>query len=90
MPLITEITQKVFNSETIDRGSLVYARHQSWEEGKGGFVTAISEKEISIQYYSGIGSIKNHFTISSEDIGQWEIRWSKDLLLIEDNMEERI
>lgn len=77
------ITQPVamFDLSQIKRGDLLYGKHSSWEHGKSGFVTAVTEKELIVQYHPGIGNVTNHFTIpvSEATSGDWEIRWSADM-----------
>jgi hypothetical protein len=81
MALISDTTTKIFDVSQIPPGTLMFARHRSWQHGIGGFVTSITEKEISVQYYPGISNMTNHFFIPCREAaaGQWEMRWSKDL-----------
>lgn len=60
---------------------MLYAKHHSWEDGKTGFVTSVTEKKLVVQYHPGIGNVTNHFFVSVDDViaGKWEIRWSSDL-----------
>ena len=60
---------------------MLYAKHHSWEEGKTGFVTSVTEKKLVVQYHPRIGNVTNHFFVSVDDViaGKWEIRWSSDL-----------
>ena len=84
MGLLTDSGGKVFDTGAIRRGCLVYARHQSWPEGKAGFASAVTEKEIIVQYHPGIANVTNHFFIHAAEVaaGQWELRWSDDLVEI--------
>jgi len=72
---------KVFDVSVIKRGDLLYAKHKTWQEGKRGFVTAISGAEIIVQYHPGIGNVTNHFFLPADEVvaGEWEVRWSRDL-----------
>lgn len=81
MALITEKPESVFDTSEIKAGYLLYAKHFSWKEGIGGFVTAVTEKEIVVQYHPGIGNVTNHFIMQAKDVaaGDWEIRYSADL-----------
>ena len=45
MLIVKEPTEK-FNTEEIRRGTLVYAKHKTWENGEKGFVTTASEDEV--------------------------------------------
>lgn len=86
MALIIKKNTEAFDTTQIKRGCLCYARHQSWLEGKGGFMIAVSEQEIIIQYHPGIGNITNHFSIQAQEVaaGAWEFRWSEDLKVIKE------
>lgn len=81
MALVIEQPVASFDLTQIKRGDLLWGKHYTWNEGKAGFVTAATEKEIVVQYHPGIGNVTNHFRIPvSEAIdGQWEIRWSVDM-----------
>lgn len=84
MALIVKKNSEVFDTAQIKRGCLCFARHQSWPEGRCGFATAVTEREIMVQYHPGIGNITNHFSVLAQDVaaGQWEFRWSDDLKVI--------
>lgn len=81
MPLIIDSVSRMFDPEQIRKGMLVYARHSSWTEGKGGFVTAAMPHEIAVQYYPGMSNVTNHFFIKADEVadGRWELKWSEDL-----------
>lgn len=81
MELIITQPVPVFDLSQIKRGDLLYGKHYSWDEGKAGFVTAATEKTLTIQYHPGIGNVTNHFHIPVDSViaGDWEIRWSMDM-----------
>lgn len=81
MGLLINSDAKVFDTSIIQRGCLVYGRHKSWKEGKAGFVSAVTEREIIVQYHPGIANVTNHFFIPADEAaeGKWELRWSDDL-----------
>lgn len=56
-------------------------KHRTWPEGKAGFVTSATEKELIVQYHPGIGNVTNHFRIPIDEAvdAQWEIRYSHDM-----------
>ena len=85
MALIVEGTGTVFDTDSIGKGWLIYAKHESWDEGKVGYVTGISEDKMIVQYHPQIGNITNHFQIKASDVaaGEWEVRWSEDLTEVE-------
>lgn len=60
MGLIVDSVSKVFDTAQIEKGYLVYAKHRTWTEGKAGFVTAVTEKQITVQYHPGIANVTNH------------------------------
>lgn len=81
MALVVEQPTATFDLNEIAKGDLVYGKHYSWMEGKAGFVTSSTEKELIVQYHPGIGNVTNHFRIPVDEAvdGQWEIRYSKDM-----------
>ena len=81
MALIIEKYAAAYDLTQIKCGNLIYGRHRTWDKGKAGFVTAATEKQLTVQYHPGIGDITNHFIIPAWEAadGQWEIRWSADL-----------
>lgn len=81
MALITEKPESVFDTSEVKTGYLLYAKHFSWKEGIGGFVAAVTDKEIVVQYHPKIGNVTNHFIMQAKDVavGDWEIRYSADL-----------
>lgn len=86
MALLTEKPAAAFDLTQIGRGCLLWAKHFSWDEGKAGFVTAATENRLIAQYYPGIGNVTNHFIIPVSEAadGQWEIRWSADMALVQE------
>lgn len=79
--LLIDRQETLYDLTQIRPGCLLYARHCTWDSGRAGFVTAITEKNLTVQYHPGIGNVTNHFHIpvSEAAAGQWEIRWSFDL-----------
>lgn len=75
------VPDTAFDFSQIREGYLLYGKHFSWEKGKSGIVTSVTEKQLTVQYHPGIGNIRNHFFLPfSEVVNQeWEIRWSADL-----------
>lgn len=70
-----------FNTEEIRRGTLVYARHKTWDRGEMGFVTSAKEDEVIVQYPPAIGNVTNHFFLPAKEVanGDWELRYSNDM-----------
>lgn len=81
MALIIEQPVAAFDLSEIKRGYLLWGRHNTWNEGKAGFVTSATENQLIAQYYPGIGNVTNHFIVPVSEVaeGQWEIRWSADM-----------
>lgn len=81
MALVIDATTEKFDLSKLTKGALVFARHRTWPEGKGGFLTSVTEQELIVQYYPGMSCITNHFYLLADEVaaGEWEIRWSKDL-----------
>ena len=86
MALIMEKPTAAFDMSQIKRGDLLWGKHCTWNEGKEGFVTTATEQQLIVQYYPGIGNVTNHFVIPVSEVidGQWEIRWSTDMIEIKE------
>lgn len=84
MDLIVEKPAIAYNLSQIQPGYLVYAKHNTWDFGKAGFVTSITEKQLMVQYHPGIGNVTNHFHIPVSEVAanEWEIRWSADMVKV--------
>lgn len=82
MALIVDSITKVFDTAQIKKGYLMYAKHRSWPDGRGGFVTAVTDKQITVQYHPGIANVTNHFFLQADEVaaGEWEVRWSADMI----------
>lgn len=78
--LLVNIEKSTFNTAEIQRGTLVCAKHQTWEEGQPGIVTDVSEDLIRVQYLPFIKNVLNHYFIPVSEVvnGEWEIRYSPD------------
>lgn len=81
MQLVIEKPVIAFDPAHIKPGYLFYGKHRSWEEGKAGIVTSVTDKQMIVQYYPGLANITNHFIIPAEEIaaGEWDVRWSADM-----------
>ncbi|MCI9357711.1 MAG: DUF5026 domain-containing protein [Lachnospiraceae bacterium] len=78
--LVIDTDRQVFNLDEICRGTLIYARHSTWQEGQTGIVTEASEDVIRVQYPPAIQNVLNHYFIPAKEAaeGEWEIRCSND------------
>jgi len=81
MALVIEKPAAAYDLTQIKPGYLFYGRHRTWDEGKSGIVTSVTEKQLTVQYYPGIANVTNHFVIPAEEIiaDEWEVRWSADM-----------
>jgi len=84
MQLVIDKVNKVFDIQLVNKGCLIYAKHKTWVEGKAGFITAVKDAELTVQYYPGIGNVTNHFFLPVSEVaaGEWEVRWSNDLMAV--------
>ena len=82
--LIIRNPTNVFDTEEIQRGTLIYVKHKSWSKGEQGFVVSVTGNKVTEQYQPQIGNVTNHFFIYADEVanGDWEIRYSKDMQTI--------
>ena len=59
--LIIRNPTNVFDTEEIQRGTLIYAKHKSWSNGERGFVVSVTGNKATVQYPPQIGNFTNHF-----------------------------
>lgn len=78
--LVVDADRQIFNLDEICRGTLIYARHSTWQEGQTGIVTEASEDVIRVQYPPAIQNVLNHYFIPVKEVadGEWEIRYSNN------------
>lgn len=86
MDLLLNETGKEFNTEAIEKGYLISAKHSCWTESKNGIVSSVSSDELRVIYCPGISNVTRFFFIKADDVadGQWDLRYSKDLQDIEE------
>ena len=84
MELVREISRSIFNLETISPGTMVYAKHKSWDQPKSGIVTKAAEEEIRVQYVPVIGTVTNYFSVRAGEVKnkEWTLAWSDDFVTI--------
>ena len=90
MALVSETSRPLIDLEQIAEGDLLYAKHRSWPDGRGGIVTDVRPERLTIQFHPELGNVMNHFFIPASEIAdkQWEIRWSRDMQEVrEENVE---
>lgn len=78
--LLVDKNRQCFDLDEIGRGTLVYAKHETWQEGQTGIVTEISERCMRVQYLPSVKNVLNHYLIPVQEAadGEWEIRYSTD------------
>ena len=79
--LIIESGAKVFNTEEIHRGTLVCARHSTWDEEITGMVTSVTQDCVRVQFPPSVQNTLNHYFIYATEVanGEWDIKYSDDL-----------
>ena len=82
--LINKCTQ-VFNTEEVRKGDLIRAKYAGWTLPRNGIVSRVTEKQLQILYIPDATNASNYFPILASEVaaGEWSIRWSHDLELIE-------
>jgi hypothetical protein len=78
--LIKETTNDVIDTKEIGRGSLIWAKHRSWKEGKSGIVENVTEQKIIVRFLPSTQNIENHFMIYASELVEdaWTVRYSSD------------
>ncbi len=78
--LLVDASVTIFDTDEVTKGSLMYAKHSSWEEGVSGIVTEVNEKYLRLQFLPAINNVLNHVIIQASDVagGNWTIRYSTD------------
>ncbi len=80
--LLIDVSRKEFNPKEIARGTLICAKHKSWDEWQAGIVAEVSGTMIRVLYLPSVYNVQNHYFIRAEEVenGEWEIRYSPDAL----------
>lgn len=81
--ILIEKTSPVINTEELARGTLIYAKHRTWDEGRTGIVTHVTETAIKVIFLPTVQNVLNHFIIKSSELnaGDWLVRYSVDGLV---------
>lgn len=89
--LLFDSTHKAFDQEKIRRGTLIHAKHKSWQEGQSGIVTEVLPDLLRVQYPPTIQNVLNHYFISVSEVenGEWQLRYSSDGLETVETYPER-
>ncbi|MCD8011647.1 MAG: DUF5026 domain-containing protein [Lachnospiraceae bacterium] len=90
MGLLKESTNTLFDTDAIQKGAMIYAKHECWDEAKSGIVSAVKSDGIRVLYHPNIANVTAFFNIFADDVanGEWQIRWSEDLETIYQYPEE--
>lgn len=80
MDLLTEKNRSLFNTE-IKKGTLIWAKSEKWDVGVPGFISGVSEEQLTVMFHPNISNVVNHYIIPAKEVadGKWIIRWSEDL-----------
>ena len=93
MAIIITKSKATINTEEITRGTLIWAKLSSWEEGICGIVSGVTEEKITVRYLPSVQNVQNHFMIMASELSgeepDWQIRYSSDGLktVVEFNIE---
>lgn len=92
MDLLISESGKVFNTEAVQKGFLVSAKHKCWDEPKNGIISSVTPDELRILYCPGIANVTRFFFVRASEVdeGQWELRWSEDMTSIEEYKPEEV
>ena len=84
MPLITDSTEKIFDTTSVHKGDLIRAQYSGWDEPRNGIITAVSEEKLTVLFLPGLGNVTNYFVILATEVqaGKWVVRWTTDLVTI--------
>jgi len=80
MSLLVEATKTIINTDEVARGSLIWAKHSSWDEGVSGMVSDATEQRILVRFLPSIQNVMNHYVITADELvgGEWRVRYSGD------------
>lgn len=79
--LIIDNDTKVFNTDEIHRGTLVCAKHSTWDEEVAGIVTSVTSECVRVQFTPSVQNTLNHYFIYATEVekGDWIVKYSDDL-----------
>lgn len=83
MSIITSKTEIEIDLDEIKRGTLIWAKHRTWEEGISGIVAQASPGKIIVSFLPNIQNVRNHFVLPASELenGEWLVRYSSDDLV---------
>ena len=82
--LIIDNDTKVFNADEIHRGTLVCAKHSTWDKEVAGIVTSVTSECVRVQFPPSVQNTLNHYFIYATEVekGDWIVKYSDDLEII--------
>lgn len=92
MALITKKQVDVFDTSLISKGDLIHVECTNWLEPRNGIVIYVSEQKIVFLQYPGIANVTNRqeLYVSEVDDGTYKIRWSSDLVTVNEYTTEEV
>lgn len=70
MELIIKENRARFDANVIKAGYAIYGKHASWDEGKTGIVTAVTDTTLVALFHPGIGNVINHWRGRKRGVGR--------------------
>ena len=83
MPIIKNNTRTEIDLDEIKRGTLIWAKHRTWECGIGGVVSTVNADMIFVRFLPKIQNVRNHYVITAKELEkcEWQVRYSSDDLM---------
>lgn len=80
--MISTVTTPCFDTGQIQKGTIIWAKHISWNEGITGIVSNITKNKITVIFLRTITNTQNHFFVNVDEVlnNEWQIRYSADNL----------
>lgn len=84
MPLMIDTTNKVFDKTSVQKGDMIRAKHETWDEPRNGIITTVSDNKLTVIFLPGLGNVTNYFTILASEVsaGKWTVKWTTDMEII--------
>lgn len=82
MSILIDSGSKVFDTDQLHVGDVIYAKRNGWPEGRAGIITYVTKRCLTVVFHPAIANVMLHFHIRAEEVqaNEWEyIRWSSDL-----------
>lgn len=82
MSVLIDSGSKVFDTDQLHVGDVIYAKKACWPEGRAGIITYVSKACLTVVFHPVIANVMLHFYIRADEVqaNEWDyIRWSADL-----------